>query len=563
MIAVSFVPLFLLIVFILSLRGMSRSGPSEGMGTAVRRFFQYAVQFVLVAVVGAGLTLLLGRLLQRDVLVASDGDQLAQGLAFTLVGVPCLWLMVRWSARRIAAEPRETSSVQWSWYLSLGELVPLTVFLMSLPDVLLWVVRAGPYDAGAIARSVVWGAAWAIHRRVTRATTALGVLRDHELAGAALGLLTAAVGLASFIASSMHAAISTSETVLLSDTHPTVRAAVSLAAGASAWYVYWIRSVHRSQRTLHWHVYVMVAGVAAGLVTAIASFSTALYDVLVWFVGTPNSAIATTHFSGSIDAMGAFITGALVWWYHRRVLAEAGATTRDEAQRVYEYMVSLIALIAASIGAMVLLVALLESFTASALLAGDGAGNTLLAATTLLSVGGPLWWWFWREIGRAVSADAKVESASPIRRVYLFLLFGGVGVAALIALLVTVYQLLADIVAGNLGESTLRSMRWGIGVLVTSAAVASYHWRVYRAERSTEPKVERRSVLLVGPANEDLVNELRRRLAVRVDGWTRLESDTAVWTVDAVVAALEDVVAHDVLVIGEAGALRAVPVERG
>lgn len=561
--SVAILVLLMLAVFAVSVRGgATRRGPKEGLGTAVRRFFQYGVQFALVCIVAVGLSMLLGQALQRETLVAGGRDALAQGLAFTLVGVPFLWLLGRWSARRMAEDPREAASLPWSWYLSLSELVPLAVTVVALQEVLLWAVRANEYQGSAIATTLVWGCAWAVHRRVTRLTTPPGQLRDHELAGAGFGLWTAAAGLASFIAAVLQTTWAMSgKDLLVGGANPVARAGVGLVVGLAVWIVYWIRLVHHSERTLHWHVYVMIVGVGAGLVAAIASASVALYDTLVWFIGNPGTDDAALHFRGSMSAAGVFVAGLLVWWYHRTVLREAAVAARDEAIRVYEYIVALIALVAAAIGVMILLVALIESITASAVIAGGGAGNTLLLAITLLVVGAPLWWWFWRAIGRATAANPETELVSPTRRVYLFLLFGAVGVAALIALLVAMYQLFSDLVAGALDAGTLRSMRWGIGVLLTAAAVASYHWQVYRGERSAAPEHRRRSVVLLG-ADDDVAHALRQRIGGRVEVWSRLDGDTTAWDVEALEAAVAAATGDDVLVLAEQGALRAIPIER-
>lgn len=561
--AISLIILLLLAVFAVSVR-TPRRGPREGMGVAVRRFFQYAVQFALVCIVATGLSVLLGRLLQRDLLVAADPNALAQGLSFTLVGVPLLWLIARWTRRRMAADPREVMSLPWGWYLALAEVVPLAVAMASLQTVLAWLLRGGDYDGGAIARTLMWGAAWWVHRRITLATTPGDLVRDHQLAASAYGLWTAAIGLAQLVSAALRNSVTLSgKAALLAEDHPVAQAVSMLVVGLAVWAVYWLRRLHAAARTLHWHVYVMIVGVGAGLVTAITSASVALYDLLVWFVGTPETKDAADHFRGSMTAAGALVAGLLVWWYHRTVLREVGATARNEAQRVYEYVVSVIALAAAAIGIAILLVAGLETITASAQITGRGAGNTVLLAATLLIVGGPMWLWFWRAIQRAFTAAPSVEAASPTRRVYLFLLFGVVGVAALIALLVVAYQLFADAVAGHLGIATLRTMRWGIAVLVTAAVVASYHWRIYREEREAVAPPSRRTALIVAPDPEPLREVLEDRLHAKVEVLRRTDCDgVALPDADALVSAVEGCAATEVLVLVDGSGVRVIPVDR-
>lgn len=540
------------------------AGPHQGLGTAIRRFFQYALQYGLVCIVAIGLEGLIARPLRRDVLALGDQTDLARGLSFTIVGVPVLWLIVRWTRRRIAADARETQSVAWAFYLALAELTALAVMTSAIQDVLAWVTRSGAFDAGAVGRSIAWGVVWIVHVRVTRTTTPAGTVRDHQLAGAAFGLWSAAISVGTLVASVLHSFITLSGKELIADaSHPVMRSAIGVLVGAAVWFVYWVRIAQRSPRTLHWHAYVLLLGVGSGLIVALVSMSVVLYDVLVWTVGSPATTDAATHFRSSMDAAGLALAGTTIWWYHRTVLREVGDAARDEARRVYEYLMALIALAAAAVGVTILLVAGLEALTQSALIAGSGAGNTLLLAVTLLIVGAPIWLLFWRVIERAVAADPAPETSSLTRRVYLSLLFGVVGVAAVVALLIAVYLLFSDLVAGRFGVPTIRSMRWGLGILISSAAIAWFHWRIYREERDAAQPHGRRRVLVIGPVSEGQRDTLADRLHARVEVLQRTDvpgleapSDAAV---EAAVAAES---ARDVVVLIDHAGVHVIPVER-
>jgi hypothetical protein len=291
-----------------------------------------------------------------------------------------------------------------------------------------------------------------------------------------------------------------------------------------------------------------------------------LYKVLVWFLGSPASDQAAEHFRSAPASAAALLVGALVWWYHRAVLAEAARAGRTEGRRIYEYLIAAIGLVAAATGLTVMLVALLETITAGSTIAGSGGPrNTLLMATTLLVVGGPVWWIFWRRIESAVGMDHTVECGSPARRFYLFMLFGVGGTAAVISLLIAVYQLFDDVVSGDAGGGTLRSMRWALGVLVTAAAVAGYHWLVYRGERDVQgpPRRGPQYVLLVGVADGELAEAVKAATSGHVDAWLAAgEVDAALWNVDAVMGALAGVATESVVVVAESSGLRAIPVDR-
>ena len=131
---------------------------------------------------------------------------------------------------------------------------------------------------------------------------------------------------------------------------------------------------------------------------------------------------------------------------------------------------------AAAAGVGTTLVSLIEAATPGVDV-GMTTINTLLAAVTLLVVGVPVWWLHWRSIRAAVAADPNHEVATLTRRIYLVMLFGVAGVAAVIALLVAGSTFFRDLVDAQLGGATLRSMRYALGVLVASAAVSCWSGR--------------------------------------------------------------------------------------
>jgi hypothetical protein len=223
-----------------------------------------------------------------------------------------------------------------------------------------------------------------------------------------------------------------------------------------------------------------------------------------------------------------------------------------------------VSLLAAAGGLTMVLVAAVEALTARALV-GEAAINSLLAAATLLVVGAPVWWFFWSRIQAAARSAPEEEHASPTRRVYLFVLFGLGGVAAVIALLVGVYLLFEDVFEGTFGAVTVRSMRFPIGILATTGAIAGYHWSVYRDERGHAPAAPAvpRFVLLVGPADRDIARAVSRSTGSRVETWTRTDAGGTPWRVDDVVALVRASTDPELIVLSDATGLHAIPVHRG
>jgi hypothetical protein len=86
----------------------------EGGGQAVRRFFQYLLLAGLLFAAAAGVTGLLGRLLDPDPVLVGDDTNLALQLSFTLIALPLWALLAWWTVRRAAADRRELRSLGWA-----------------------------------------------------------------------------------------------------------------------------------------------------------------------------------------------------------------------------------------------------------------------------------------------------------------------------------------------------------------------------------------------------------------------------------------------------------------
>jgi hypothetical protein len=266
-----------------------------------------------------------------------------------------------------------------------------------------------------------------------------------------------------------------------------------------------------------------------------------------------------------------------VWWYHHAVLEQDGPAVRSEGRRVYEYLLAGAGLLTAAAGLATLAIAALEGATNSTVLTGPSPVNTVLAAVTLLVVGTPVWVFYWRLTQAAARTDPSTEVEAPTRRAYLFALLGAGSVAAVVSLLVAVYQFFAAAFDDPLGAATVRSARFAIGILLAAAAVTVYHWSVYRADRAVAPARRRgpRYVLVVGPHEPDLARVLARSTGGRVQAWAPAANGGAgaapaeggpvvapSLTADAVLEALGDISGDEVVVLCEAGQLRAIPVHR-
>lgn len=545
-----------------------RDSPQAGEGHGVRRFFQYLLLYGLLWVAGIGLAGLLGRLFDLGRTIAEDPGQLALYTAFTVVGVPLFALVAAWTRRQFREDPREARSPAWLLYLTAASLSTLGMAMSGLHEALSWATGLRGYSGSVLAGLLVWGAAWFAHWWIDRRVTAPDAFPLHRLLGSVVGLVVAATGAVSLLGDTFETFFGlTQQNVFAGGEDLFLPGVVTLVVGLSAWLVYWIVPAARYRRSHLWLGYVLLAGVAGGLVTAVTSASLVLYDVLVWLLGDPSSATAAQHFASAPDALAAVVVGALVWWYHRLVLETGGARERTEVRRIYEYLIAGIGLVAAAVGIMMLVVAIFEALagTGDVLVGGTSALNTVLAALTLLVVGGPVWWLFWRRIQAAVRADAEEEEhASPTRRIYVFVLFGVAGVAAVVALLVGVFVLLQDVFEGSVSAETVRGLRYPVAIIVAAGLLSAYHWGVYRSDREHLQTRERgpRFVLLVGPADPEVARALAHRTGGRVELWGRTDGITRAWSVDELATAVGERTEGELVVVADEHGLMVMPVDR-
>ena len=577
------VPVALVVIVVIVIR-RANAGPGAGPNDphAVRRLFQYAVLYGLLVVVAAGLSGLIGRLLDREVMIAGYEAELARDLSFLVVGGPLLAGLAWWSHRRLVDDPAEARSLGWSLFSGIAAVTALLVAAPALEELLRWVVGlegwSGTAAGSALVWGVVWGLAWWLDLRLTPREHA----RLHLLVGSGIGLVLAATGLAGVLSGSLRLLLGLDGgEVLASGCSPLLRGLVTFAVGTPIWLVYWVRTTSLRDRDSLWVAYVLLAGAGGGLVTAVVSGSTLIYTLLVWVVGDPGAGTAGEHFDGASGAAAGVVVGTLVWWYHQAVLREGGTTERTELRRLYQHLMAGIGLVAAAVGLVLVVAALVEAATTVGLVV-DEPINTLLAALTALGVGGVVWRRHWYLIGQAQQLAPEAEAASLVRRIYLVVLFGVGAVAAVIALIVAAYLFFQDIVEGTAGLETLRRTRFALGVLLTTAAVAVYHLAVYRSDREhrvaepdepAEPAAPAapaapevpgpRYVLLVGPADAGVAREVASRTQARVETWSRADGGAATWSANDILVALGSTPAAEVMVLAEPGGPRVVPVHTG
>ena len=106
----------------------------------------------------------------------------------------------------------------------------------------------------------------------------------------------------------------------------------------------------------------MLVGVLGGVLATLSGTAGVVFTTLEWFFGDPDFSSAVRHFSAISPGVAVAIVGSGIWVYHRAVLSFDGARRRTEVDRVYDHVLSGVALVTLAAGITILIVAVLTVF---------------------------------------------------------------------------------------------------------------------------------------------------------------------------------------------------------
>lgn len=536
-------------------------------GVRVRQAFQHLLLFGLVVVTAIGTSGLLQAVLSTGS-TAGHERELARAVSFTTVGAPLLLGVAWWTRRQVAHDPAELRSRAWLLFLAGTELLALAVAVFAAYDVLACLLDLRDFSEGALATTLVWGGAWLVLRQVGGRQADQLLLQPQRILGSVVGLAVTMLGLGVTVAATLRTWTGLDGgSVLVGRHEPALEGMATVALGALVWCAYWWRWVLGGHRTVRWYAHVLLVGVGAGLVVALAAGSLALHRVAVWFVGEPGGATAREHFASVPAYAASALVGLLSLAYHQGLVTER--RERNDVDRVRDHLLAAIALGAAAVGGAALVAAFVDALTGPPLVSGTGPANTVLAASTLLLVGLPVWWVSWRRTRRAAAVDPTELTSTP-RRLHLLTLLGLSSLAAVLALVVGAWLLVDAVLLDEPARAVLRTVRVPLGVLISAAVVAGYHWQVHLAGRDRVPAANRHLdfVLLLGVGDPDVADRLARATGATVWAWSR-GADDLPWPEEDLMAALAGATVGEVVVLADPAAtptaartLRVLPVHR-
>ncbi|MEN8234407.1 MAG: DUF5671 domain-containing protein [Actinomycetota bacterium] len=551
-----------LIVFVVKLVTKKGASSTEGSGVSIRRFFQYLIMLVMLAIAAFGVIGIIDAVASAGSAVTRDTSAIARSIAFVVVGIPVYGGLALYTRRQLVREPREARSFGWLGYLTIA-LVGSLIFVMSFTVAFVGELLAeGNVDRTALVSMIVWGGVWFGHWWVAGQRAEESRMQFHLLAGSAVGLVPLGIGAGVAIGAALGEIYDAvfSVTAVDAGVETLVRGLVLFVIGALAWLFYWIGHARKTDRSVPWLIYVLLFGVLGGVITFVVGTGTLVYGFLDWFIGDVGSTSAASHFAFVPGAVAALVVGAGSWGYHRVVLGSRAGEARTEVHRVYDYLLSGAGLIVAASGLGTLITVALDAI-GNATTVGS-RGSTSAAGIMLLIIGVPLWWRHWSTVRHFRASEPGEEVASVTRRIYLFVLFGATSLVAVISLIVLIFIAVEDLLEATVGAATISSIAVPVALIVTSGAVAWYHFAVFREDRSITPKevvAVLREVIVVG-SDADIATVASGTKA-HVQALRTAGEPMDVETLDDVIATL-GVTAHErVVVVSEEGRFTVTPIE--
>jgi hypothetical protein len=476
-----------------------RSGGSghETPGVSLRRFFIYAIMLVTALLAGIGVSGLIEAALESSSATARDTASIARNIAFIVVALPVFVGLALYTRKRLGTDPEEGRSFGWALYLTTALIGSLVAAMSLTAGFLVELLDQGDINNALLAGAIVWTAVWVGHWFVAQRYGWPERLQPHLLIGSAAGLITLAIGAGVALGSALGELYDRLfvDSVVDSGADALVGGLVMVAVGLAVWSWYWIRHAYGTERTVWWLTYVLLVGVLGGVLTAIVGMGTLLFALFDWLVGDTGTIGAAVHFDVVPAALAAIGVGGAGWAYHSHVLGDRSARRRTEVDRVYDHLLSGAGLVVAAGGIATLIAIGVDALGNQEIAFTSDAGTALATALTFLSIGVPLWGRYWWTIRRYRDEEAEAELASPTRRVYLFALFGLSGFVALVDLIVLVYLVLEDVLEGVVGAATVSDIAVPVALLLTTGALAWYHFLVFRADRAEAPAAEKRRAL--------------------------------------------------------------------
>jgi len=218
-------------------------------------------------------------------------------------------------------------------------------------------------------------------------------------------------------------------------------------------------------------------GALIGAIATLTPTALLLREALLMLFGGEGGSTAEL-LNRMVDPVSFIPVGGAIWFWHWTTLRRETDAYGDSSQsatvrRIYAYLEAATGLALLWVGAVELLHALID-----ARLVGDIWRQPLANGLALLAVGAPIWVIFWRRVQRRAErgdAEGETERDSWPRKLYLY----GVALVGALVLLITLAQLVYQVLLMLLGERELAFTSNDLAHQLADSAVAALLWGVH------------------------------------------------------------------------------------
>ena len=419
----------------------------------VRDILKYIALFLAVFFTSFGLSGLLAQAIDPNDVVYFSKEDTARWLSFVVVGIPVVVAISRWVKRSFTKNLEESFQPAWQLYLLFATTFSFAIWFLFLTGSLT-VLAGEQYNPKGIASGLIAFIFWLIHLKLISLHRSL-LINLHRFIGWFAGITGGVVAAISLldVAISKVGGIDTGR-------FQVQEAIITLAISAPTAIFYW-QNFESNATPLEARVYRTFAGQAIPALFATIAATFTVNTVITWATGGD----AYWHDVPSTTATALLL--AVVIAYFKKLVA---GYERDDITRVFQYLISGMAMFGIAIATGALVAGLLDT---------TDNNDAIIFGVSLLITTLPTWFITWRKCQFALAIEFEAEHHAPVRRFYLYAMIGVPTIVAIGASVFVVFTFFKALLIGGLDRIQLSTP---LGILISTALVALYHLRIQRKE---------------------------------------------------------------------------------
>ena len=557
--------------------------------SVVKRLYFYGVLFVALAMGVTG-TIQLTQFLLEEVFAAdiieAGPERAALGIALVLVGTPLWFFHWRLINKQVRDDIFERASGIRKTYIYFVLAISVAIVTSSLLGVMETILGVEDVDWYQVATIIPILGVWVFHWRLKSiegtGSKAGEALHNVYIYGAsAFGLVLVSIGLGGMLHTLLKALYDSinGDFLIIAEershwTTSTRHYAAAFISGLVLWSTHWLVFARNDANNRFRTAYLYIASIPAGGIISTVATGSLLYGVfsLTLGIGRAENGQILSQVPGSLSSL---IVGLFLIFYHQEIATRESADRQSENlpnnKLAFLYSFSFIGIAVSAPGIATLFYtafgAITETSTAILESSPESWRDPAASGLAMLILGGTIWGYI--QIKYLSKAKIIESTTLPIKRIYFTGIIGIGLLIAVSALSIFIFVVLRDVLGGDLGYETVRSIRIPVSILVAFAVIVPYHWLIQRTERqqvetfsTTKTIRPRKKVTILAPPNSSFfIAQLEDDLGYPVTSVTWADSGAFDLELDientgSVTDAIAGSNGDNVIIIPEPGGLR-------